>query len=318
MAKIEATVGEFEERYLSSQKKTDAFINDFTLQDSSFSQRLVRALNNPGLSDHNNTHIQEVTKLTGFVIKGLGEERQKEIQPHLDSIALFAFIHDSAQLATLQRNLDDNRGDEGCPPILNAKKSHGLEAALMALAFVPGYAEANNISRQEARKICAKTAIMCIRHEDIYVFDQALRGNVLPTNPHDDQELADLFKTNTLDLMSISPKDITLLLRAQKIEGIDPFFQNEYAEELGKLAIDDTPLFQVDDGDKLKTRESLRVAAHVALAPDIIAMMAPAGDTLNRLLLTQYSQNRPIFIGNTDEVIRLIQNGDGNGFGADA
>lgn len=331
MTSVEGGFGKFGNEFSIAQRRARTLITLITEPavsiPSTFGERLSRAITNPVLRDHNGHHTDEVKKLTKFIVRGLGTERRVAIQPHLDSIALFADLHDSGQLLTLQRNIDEDRKDESAQKNkkLNAKQGHGLEAAGMTLALAPRYAEVNGISLECAREICAKAAVMFIRHEDIYSFEDSLKGREVPKKEHDVTELELLMKENRLDLMAISPKDILTLVKSEKVRGkfpvddanpfdfgFDPGFQTEFASELANLSKDEKPLFE---STPTQTRESLCVAAHVALAPDIIAMTAPAEQALERLMLTQYSQNRPFYIGPKETVIDLIRNGDGNGFG---
>jgi len=326
MTALERGEGQIGYELSRAQQRAGALIQEILSPEekkaSPFSLRLATAINNPLFHDHNINHTTGVAKGTHFVVSGLGEKRRAQIKPHLDAVMLFADFHDSAQIVALQRNSDEGRSDQGngSSKKLNAKLGHGLEAAGMILALTPTYARVNAIPLEEARAICGQAAFMFIRHEDVYSFDQAIHGTELPSSGQEG-ELIRLFNNSTLDLSAISPKDVLTLLRHEKNKGglegfgFDPLFHQQYAQELQSLVHDNKPLFDAAGNQK---KESLCAAAHVALAPDIIAMVAPAEQATARLLETQYSRNRPFFIGQKDQLLELIHRGDGNGFGESA
>lgn len=272
---------------------------------SIFGGIFTKAYDNPALSDHNHEHIRRQERWFETMLLNIGELRHSHsIFEWIDSGLLFS-MHDADQLLTLQRNLDEGTH-------LDAKKGHGLGAAVMLLALHKRYAIERKTSIHNAWEICSGTALMAMKHDKPEEFVQAMSGmkqaftvdvdgiRTLMTSG----VLEHAFNKNELDLFSLSPSQLLELLARIKSKhgfiregdndsyGLHPEFEKEYAGELADLARNHDPLIRdiTPEG-----RRSFRLTAEAAVQADVLEMVSPPVEAIFRTLNTQIAKSRPFF-----------------------
>lgn len=272
---------------------------------SIFGQIFKKAYENPALSDHNHEHIRRQERWFETMLLNIGELRHSHsIFDWIDSGLLFSF-HDADQLVTLQRNLDEGTS-------LDAKRGHGIAAAVMLLALHKRYAIERKTSIHNAWEICSGTALMAMKHDKPEEFVQAMSGMKPAFSINADgtrilltgDALEKAFEKNELDLFSLSPSQLLTLLRRVKSKygfiregdsvfyGLHPEFEKEYAGELADLSHNHDPLIKdiTPEG-----RRSFRLAAEAAVQADVLEMVSPPVESIFRTLNTQLAKSRPFF-----------------------
>ncbi len=292
-------------------------------QPSVFGKIFKNAYDNPALSDHNHEHIRRQERWFETMLLNIGELRHSHsIFDWVDSGLLFS-MHDADQLLTLQRNLDEGTH-------LDAKKGHGLAAAIMLLALHKRYAIERKTSVHNAWEICAGTALMAMKHDKPEEFVQAMSGmNQAFTLGADGvrtlltgDALEQAFNKNELDLFSLSPSQLLELLRRVKAKlgiikagdtasyGLHPAFEMEYAGELASLAGNHDPLIRdiTPEG-----RRSFRLTAEACVQADVLEMVSPPEESIFRTLNTQIAKSRPFFRAeDLDTLFQRITDSQGN------
>ncbi|MEK9143410.1 MAG: hypothetical protein AAB481_02165 [Patescibacteria group bacterium] len=290
---------------------------------SVFGQIFKKAYENPALSDHNHEHIRRQERWFETMLLNIGELRHSHsIFDWIDSGLLFSF-HDADQLMTLERNLDEGTR-------LDAKKGHGLAAAVMLFALHKRYAIERKTSIHNAWEICSGTALMAMKHDRPEEFVQAMSGMKPAFTINADgtralltgDTLEHAFEKNELDLFSLSPSQLLALLRRVKSKygfiregdmvsyGLHPEFEKEYAGELAELSGNHDPLIKdiTPEG-----RRSFRLAAEAAVQADVLEMVSPPVESIFRTLNTQLAKSRPFFRSDDIELtMQRITDSQGN------
>lgn len=295
------------DRAMNGLRRTLMWDNRDHTRPSQFGHMLARAYDNPEHSDHNHEHNRRHERWLEAMMLHIPELRHAHsIFQWVDSAMLFSYFHDVDQLISLERNFTEGRH-------LSVKKGHGPAAALMLLALHKRYAVERKVSIHQAWETCAGASLMILKHDEPETFAQAMSGMKSAASRHGD-DLIRSYEKNDLDLFSLSPSQIVEILRNIKSRhgflsdadgtryGLDPRFEEEYAQELADLASNTLPILKDITPEK---KMSFHHAAEAAVQADVFDMVAPPVESMCRLLNTQYSRNRPFFRAEEDPKLLL-------------
>ena len=207
-----------------------------------------------------------------------------------DAQLRFAAEHDANQAYQEYRILQGELS-----PNIDSKYGHGIGGAVMSLALYKDYARSLHISEDQAKRISFATAIMEISHDVPSQIRQAM-GIIHQEKQKSARELREEggfealrmgFENATLDLFTLSPKDMIDLLQDIKTRkvfdtpyGLGPVFEKEYAAVLAELAEDTTPLFE-NISEKDKT--AIQYATLIAVISDMMDMILPNDEAFARM-----------------------------------
>lgn len=278
--------------------------NQFRLnQAGEYGNFYERANHNETITQHSHEHGRRVKLHIEAILSHIPELAQKEIPGYIYlALALFPYLHDSAQQSDEQRNLDETTNR---PP----KWGHALAGGLQILAQTDNLAKVLGLTHAEARKVTGAAAYMMIKHDEPTKLMEAMAGN----KPKTGQSLLEQFEGNQLKLENITGAqlvEITIAKREkEKIDdgtyvdtgfvtaetpfGLHPTFEKTYKAELEALATDNSPL--ITDFVEATDREGLELFTQLAIHADMFDMFMPAEEAMLRKLGGDRSLKRPFF-----------------------
>lgn len=191
------------------------------------------AYEHPALSDHNFPHNRRYERWLESLLLNIGELRHSQsVLPWIDSMFVFGKFHDIDQLVSLYRNMVGRENGE--QKVLNAKKGHGIGAAVMVLVTHRRYGIERMVDNGKAWKISAGAAYMMMKHDEPEKLPQLLAATEKAYVEHNGNkvwlhgvDLVKKFEDNELDLTTLSPYQMMEILVIQKgmagfIEGLLP------------------------------------------------------------------------------------------------
>lgn len=263
---------------------------------SRYGYRILQGINTSELAPHNHMHFRRVERWVEQMLMQIPELRHgsTSLESLTDAIGLFSYFHDLDQLLVDRRNIEEHTS-------LNSKKGHATAAAVMVMAFAQKYAEVRAIPIDEAKDVCNVAALLIMGHDEFERFPAVVRGKKAPNN-NNKKELYRSFhnknqsEDDQLDITQLTSRHILDLLQYEKKEagfaiaeggfGLDPYFEEEYKEELSALYNDTHPIGIHINKSKLK------LATELVWQADIVDMNIPFVESLFRLLTTSYAHDR--------------------------
>lgn len=321
---------DFNHNFLSFLKSP---MNAVPTRRSALGEAVEEAMNNTEFTDHNFNHLKRVEELFKELMYKMPEYYSKQLVHHpwlMDAGFLVVTFHDIDQLLRMQRN---SQHDDS--PQLSVKQGHGLGAAAMILALTQKYAIANGISLAQAQKITSAAAVMMMTHERPEDYASSQRAQTAPYEIHEGKrvyfygrKLYTMYIQNRIDLGLLTTRQVMELLIYEKKQrkigspsfitsktpyGLDPYFEEEYRNELRFLYSRNRPLLETEL-QTVKEKKLFRFVAETTLFADIADMIAPPTEAIIRSLQTQFSLARPFVPQelNQEKILKQILTGRGN------
>lgn len=282
-----------------------------------FRRHFFQSRENPAHSDHNREHLRRVELFSKiFSINTSDVRGEIAINRHMPALMLADQFHDVDQSLSLQRNeVLEAYGENK----LEVKKAHCEAGAVMILSLYKEYARVNHITEADAWRICAEAALMTLKHDKIDVFNKAIKATESAVGM-DDETLIKKYKEHEVDMYTLSPQQLILVLKTEKgaegdrtfvneaaPHGLAPSFERQFRKELGELEVDTLPLFSTDRFERMppvgnkQYKKSFETVSQIFLFSDTSDMTTPAIEGFFRTLRTQYSLNRPFMSVNLNE-----------------
>jgi hypothetical protein len=273
------------------------------LEPSVYGIRLDAAIENEQLSDHNFSHTRRSERALVATIFNTPELHSEAARRWYDSAFMAVNFHDWGQLMSIYAKEVEGKA------IKKVKPGHALDGALQALVYKDRLIEASLYDQENAWDIVKGAAFMMMDHDRPEAISQTLAGSISAVGLNDDETFVH-FQQHQLDLTTISPCQMLMIMKRQKIEGnamppdslygFDHDFETEYADILSHLAQDSQPLFergQLSNEDKA----GLHLMTEAFVDADVEDMVSPTFDAIYRTLLTEYSRGRPLIITDSQE-----------------
>ncbi len=297
-------------------------ITDRKWYKSTFGFDYTYAMNAYKWKNHAYAHVRRMRRIAEEAVLTIGRLRhgkETSIGQWLNAWEIFPSFHDADQLLTMLRNerIKHTYPNDYKDKLLDAKAGHGLASAIMVMAMASRYQKAAGIVELErAKRFTKEAALMIMKHDkpeeleaafsDYFIDPDSPQGeprlirkynarDPRYTNPVEGiQNLVYDYNHNRVDLFSLSPKQLILILRETKKQkgfvtidtpnGLYPEFEKEYRQQLEELEKDNTPIFSDISGDE---RSSFKLATEAMVIADEIDQIYPPYESITRSETTE-------------------------------
>lgn len=267
---------------------------------SIFGQRYWEAFNDAKFADHNWAHIRRVERWFESFYENIPALRHDPYAAEWFGSGMLAVnFHDIDQIMTIARNKTREQNGQ---PALNSKIGHGESAALMMLALANRYVRENILPRDQAYVSVIGASAMIARHSA--TGKSSVDGLEDAAYISDDEQLVQHYEEGRINFFTLSPAQLITIVRAKKSEhmaeegtrwGLDPDFENEYAQEL--MALEHITNSLMAEGHlKPEQITGFRHAEQAFKVADKLDTLVPPQHRLFRTINTSAAKIRPFFI----------------------